>query len=102
MLPWQFGKEWNATALISKFLKVPSTRIGRPLVDDVAYPKIPSTDVQQYAKARQHKAIAANKLDAEERALFGCGDAALRNTFLSETHLHHCILVDVDGKRLVK
>jgi len=102
-------------AAISKFLKVPSIRIGRPSVGDVTYPKLPSSDMPRYEKASQHKAIAANKsgawswnteasskLDAEENALFGCDNAAGADVFLDTSHIHNCMLVNVDGERLVK
>lgn len=102
-------------AAISKFLKIPSIRMGRSPADDVAYPKIPSSDMLQYEKAHQHKAIAASKsgtwswdsgasnnLDAEEKALFDCDQAAGAVPFLDTSYVHNCVLVEVDGEKLVK
>lgn len=100
---------------IRKFLEIPPIRINRPSVEGVVFPPLPTTELDRYEKARPHKAIAANKFgtwylttelgskfDAEEDALFGCDDAVGADVYLDTEHMHACVLVDVNSKRLVK
>jgi hypothetical protein len=46
--------------------------------------------------------LAETRLDAEEIALFDCDQQAKVDAFLDAAHQHACVLVDVNGKRLVK
>lgn len=100
---------------LSKFLGIEPIIVARMKADGVPYPKVSPEVIAQYRKAANPKAIAANgkgalgwystaesKLDAEEMALFDCDRAAEADAFLDKTHQHACVLVDVNGKRLLK
>ena len=102
-------------AAVGKFLDVPVVKLGRPSSNGTTYPKLPQMEAERYQKARGHKAIAVDKsggwswsveggskLDAEELALFGCDIRAGADAYLDAEHMHHCVLVDVDGKKLAE
>jgi hypothetical protein len=100
---------------VAKFLKIPPFKIAQAPSQGIAYPKISDTYMQTYQAGAANKALAvgkdgswgwsfaaSSKFDAEEEALFGCDDAARADVFLDTQHAHYCVLVDVNGKKLVK
>lgn len=102
-------------AAISKLLKMPTRKVGRPSSKGVSFPEIPAEQLELYAKAGRHKAIAANRqgawswysdskirIDVEEDVLFACDETSGVDAYLDPALKHGCVLVDVNGKRLVK
>lgn len=100
---------------VSAFLKVEPITASRRTSEGVTYPDLTQTELEQYRASALPKALAADdknnwswnvgaesKLDAEETALFDCDQRAGADAFLDASHQHACVLVDVNGKRLVK
>lgn len=105
----------GARDAIGKFLGITPIVVARNEATDIAFPALSATDLKQYESQAKPKAIAAaktgewswhgggdTKLDAEEMALFDCDDLAGVNAFEDPHHKHGCVLVDINGKRLVK
>jgi hypothetical protein len=83
--------------------------------EGVAFPDLTPTELERYRASALPKALAADgknnwswnagaetKLDAEETALFDCDQRARADAFLDTSHQHACVLVDVNGKKVVK
>ena len=100
---------------VSKFLKTKPITVQRNEAKDVKFPSILPADLKQYQDFKRPKVIAAAKtgvwswypegetmLDSEEMALFACDEAAGGDAFLDTTNTHICVIVDRNGKRLVK
>jgi dienelactone hydrolase len=107
---------------VNTFLDIEPIVVTRRKPDGMTVADIPSNILEQYRSAASPKALAADekgnwswyasedaryatnetKLDAEEIALFDCDEKARLDPYQDASHQHACVLVDVNGKRLVK
>lgn len=100
---------------VNAFLGTEPTKISRRESGDAAFPNLTPAQLEDYRNMALPKALAADnkgnwgrseraetRLDAEEIALFDCDQQAKVDAFLETAHQHACMLVDVNGKRLVK
>jgi dienelactone hydrolase len=100
---------------VNALLGAEPTTVSRRKSGDIAFPNLTPMQLEDYRTMALPKALAADnkgnwgrsvraetRLDAEETALFDCDQRAGADAFLDTSHQHACVLVDVNGKKLVK